>query len=138
MSSSTNQDSKLIICDEPKIHKPKAKKVISSINIPSVTKNKFYNNHPCKTPISRIVYQDTYFKNFWEEDFNKNKNYFNSISLEEIENDFLKIKKNNNEISKVEKELIGIIKKSVNSAEEENEKFERSENQFYKNFESDN
>ena len=137
MSSSTNQDSKLIICDEPKIYKPKAKKVISSINIPSVTKNKFYNNQPCKTPILRATYQDSHFKNFWERDFNKNKSDLNSISFEEIEDDFRKIKKNN-EISKVEKELIGILKKSGNSREEEIEKFERSENQFYKNFESDN
>ena len=140
----TSNESKLIICDGPKILRPKPKKLISSIKISTKIKNKFCQNPPCKTPISRISFQNYHIKNYWKNKSMSNNSDLNSISFEEMENDFKTIRKRS-EMNKIEKELIGLLKKSSNTTiadenYENNEDIERSENQFYKNFEknSDN
>lgn len=135
---------KLIICDGSKIYRPKPKKLISSIKISTTMNNKFCQNPPCKTPITRGSYQKFHSKNFWKVKSMSHNNDLNSISFEEMENDFKAIKKRN-EMNKVEKELIDLLRKSSNSnatdeTYDNNKNIERSENQFYKNFEknSDN
>ena len=134
----SNPEPKLIICDGAKIYKPKAKKLASSINIQTVSKRQLYHNPPCKTPISRLSFNDLNIKNYWKSSIiPNNNNDLSLISFEEIENDFKNIKKRN-EMNKVEKELIGLIKKSTNNTQlnDKNEMYERAENQFYKNFEN--
>ena len=140
----SNIESKLIICDGPKIHRPKPKKLMTTIKISTKKINKFCQNPPCKTPISRESFQNFHKKSFCIYKNKNNKSDLNLISFEEMENDFKAIKKRN-EMNKVEKELLGLLKKSsninvTNENHENSKDIERSENQFYKNFEknSDN
>ena len=130
-------ESKVICCDIKKIHQPKPKKINVANNHP-----KNHSNYiGLKTPNNKN-------SNFFQE-YKFNKEFFevndklkgsrhsdlDSISLEEIENDFTIIKARN-ERNKVENELLNLIKGNRESLKEDfKENPRRPENPFYKNFE---
>ena len=97
------KNEKIISCEIKKIHKPKPKKLYK-INDCFKGNNKF-------NPVQRKI--PNYNKEFYNKrgcDHNKNKLKldFESISLEEIENDFMNMKAKS-EALKVENELIKIL-----------------------------
>ena len=132
-------ESKIICCDIKKIHQPKPKKLHVANNYLKNHSN--YIELPCKTPNHK---NNKFFQEykFHKEFFDSNENLkgsrhsdLESISLEEIENDFTIIKARN-EKCKVEKELLNLIKGNSEKLNEDcKENPRRPENPFYKNFE---
>ena len=98
------KNEKIISCEIKKIHKPKPKKLYK-IN-DCFKGNSNYNSGKRKIPNYK---KDLYNKRCFEHNKNKiNKLDFESITLEEIENDFMKIKAKS-EALKVENELLKIL-----------------------------
>ena len=131
-------ESKIICCDIKKIHQPKPKK----INVV----NKHHKNHsnyiglPCKTPNNKnnkLFQENKFYNEFFDlKDNLKGSRHSNldSISLEEIENDFTLIKAKS-ENFKVENELLNLIKGNFKTLKENfKENPRRPVNPFYKNF----
>lgn len=137
-------------CDTPIIYRPKPKKLCASYNIlKSTNKNrkKDIKKHSPLTPKTSINFD---FKNALKDNnlyksknisklhLNKRPNLdFEEISLEEIENDFTKLKARS-EVHKVEKELLYLLRNSTqdNSVDYEyNEitKIKRPKNPFLEN-----
>ena len=129
----------LIICAEPKIHKPKPKRINKKSNIFQYNKkSNNYNRHLNHRP-QRNNYEQKKNKNYLHED--KNEMCFNLdlISLEEIENDFKLIKSKSEEIE-VQRELINLMKRASdesyrNESYKNFQRIKRPQNPFCKNIE---
>ena len=132
----------LIICEEPKIHKPKPRRINKNSNI-------FQNNN--KSKYKRNQNRHSSKMNFYDEKNINSKNQLNEergqnicfnldkISLEEIENDF-KLFKSKSEDIKVQKELLNLIRKVENEScrndcYKKSKIIKRPENPFSKNIE---
>ena len=102
------KDEKIISCEIKKIHKPKPKKLYK-INDCFKGNSKF---NPAQRKIPNYN-KEFYNKRGFEPKKNKLKLDFESISLEEIENDFMNMKIKN-EAFKVENELLKILLDSSN------------------------
>ena len=133
----------IIICTEPKIHKPKPKRINKKSNIFCYNKKGLYNNRQIKPRNSRMNNNDhkkSNTKNFIHDEKNKNLSFnLDLISLEEIENDFKDFKSKNEEIE-VQRELLNLIKKAGcetcrNNCYRNFQRVRRPKNLFYKNVE---
>jgi len=121
----------------PKIYKPKPKKLCISHNVHS---KKSYRKHFLLSPSSNSNFNLKNKKN--EINIKKKKESkldFDNISLEEIENDFNKLKARS-EIIEVENELLSLLRNSTkeNSLEEDCRdtiKIKRPKNPFLENLE---
>ena len=132
------------ISDDPKIYKPKPKKLCNSYLPPSFTKKKTFKQKKSSTEILKHKF------NFDFKEDKKNKKEINNsnigqkleidnISYKEMEEDFSKLKEKE-EIRKAENELLFLIRRSTkdNSQEEkENDaiKVKRPKNPFVENLE---
>ena len=131
----------LIICAEPKIYKPKPRRINKKINFLQYNKKTNIYNRNINHRASRI--------NNYEQNKNKNKNNLSGnkneklsfnldlISLEEIENDFKEFKSKSEEIE-VQRELINLMKRTndescINDNYINFQKIKRPQNPFSKN-----
>ena len=99
----------LIICAEPKIHKPKPKRINKKSNIYQYNKKSNHYNRYSNPRTSRMNnHEQKKMKNY-----DKNEHCFNLdlISLEEIENDFKEFKSKSEEIE-VQRELINLMRRA--------------------------
>ena len=126
----------------PKIYKPKAKKLCNSYNPSAYFKKKNIHKNKALTPVLNFnfnfEFDDEYISNI------KNKNeifkpQIEKISLEEMADDFSKLKERK-EIKKAEKELLNLLRNSTkdNSREENNSeitKVKRPKNPILENIE---
>ena len=107
----------IIICAEPKIHKPKPKRINKKSNIFQYNKKCLYNNRQFKQRNSRMnnnEYKKCNMKCFVHDERNKNISFnLDLISLEEIENDFKEFESKNEEIE-AKRELIHLLWKADN------------------------
>ena len=113
----------LIICAEPKIHKPKPKRIIKKSNIYQYNKkSNHYNRYSNPRTAKMNNHDQKKMKNYEKNE----KLSFNLdlISLEEIENDFKEFKSKSEEIE-VQKELINLMRRASD---------ESYRNDNYKNF----
>ena len=106
----------LIICKEPKIHKPKPKRVNKKTNIFQYNKSNI-NNRQSNKKTNKINNQENRRgKNYFGEDKRKQYSFnLDLISFEEIENDF-KIFKSKSEEIEEQRELINLLKKSCDES----------------------
>ena len=127
------------ISDDPKIYKPKPKKLCNSYLPPSFTKKKTFKQKKSSTEILKHKF------NFdFKDDFSKNKKEIRrpkieieNISFKEMEEDFLKLKEKE-EIKRAQSELLFLIRRSTkDNSQDENEsiKVKRPKNPFVENFE---
>ena len=126
----------------PKIYKPKAKKLCNSYNPTAYLKKKNIHKNKALTPVLNFnfnfEFDDEYISNI------KNKNeifepQIEKISFEEMADDFSKLKERK-EIKKAEKELLNLLRNSTkdNSREENNSeitKVKRPKNPILENIE---
>ena len=126
----------------PKIYKPKAKKLCNSYIPPTYFKKKSFRKNKALTPVLNFnfnfEFDDEYISNI------KNKNeifkpQIEKISLEEMAEDFSRLKERK-EAKKAEKELLNLLRNSTkdNSQDENNEetiKVKRPKNPFLENVE---
>ena len=112
----------LIICADPKIHKPKPKRIIKKSYIYQYNKKSNHYNRYSNPRTSRMNNHDQKKKNYEKNE----KLCFNLdlISLEEIENDFKEFKSKSEEIE-VQRELINLIRRAPD---------ETCRNDSYRNF----
>ena len=129
----------LIICAEPKIHKPKPKRINKKSNIYQYNKKSNNYNRHLNHRSQRNNYEQKKNKNCLHED--KNEMCFNLdlISLEEIENDFKLFKSKSEEIE-VQRELINLMKRASdesyrNESYKNFQRIKRPQNPFCKNIE---
>ena len=126
----------------PKIYKPKAKKLCNSYIPPTYFKKKSFRKNKALTPVLNFnfnfEFDDEYISNI------KNKNeifkpQIEKISLEEMAEDFSRLKERK-EAKKAEKELLNLLRNSTkdNSREENNSeitKVKRPKNPILENIE---
>ena len=129
----------LIVSSNPKIFRPKPKRMNKKSNIYQYNKKCTYNKLPKQKNIRKdfnYEHKKNYIKNFVFEEKNK-VNSFNLdfISLEEIENDFKEFKSKSEELE-VQKELINLMFEPDNEFKSGNykkyEKIERPQKPFCK------
>ena len=101
----------------PKIYKPKAKKICNSYIPQKCFKKKSLYKNKTLTPVSNFNFNfdfdDKYIKNIKNKKLNKSKKLqIEKISFEEMEKDFSKLKEIK-EIKKAEKELIYLLRNST-------------------------
>ena len=100
---------------EPKIHRPKPKRINKNPNIFQYNKKILFYNKQIRTKNTKNNMNDfkkNNMKYFLNDDKSKNLSFnLDFISLEEIEKDFKEFKSKNEEIE-VQRELIDLIKKS--------------------------
>ena len=105
----------IIKCTEPKIHRPKPKRINKKSNIIQFNKKYLYNiNRQIKPKNPRInnIENKKNMKYFINNEKNRNISFnLDVISLEEMENDFKEFKSKNEEIE-VQRELITLIIKA--------------------------
>ena len=128
MDSTENTD------DEPKIYRPKPKKLF----IASTLKKHLNHKHCTKKCQRKFLLNSNEIKRnkdhiLCDSETEKNKIDFSLLSLEEIEKDFFLFKAKSEEL-KVEKELKKLIKNSNKKFCDDNEFIERPKNPFYENF----
>ena len=129
----------------PKIYKPKAKKLCNSYNPSAYFKKKNIHKNKALTPVLNFnfnfEFDDEYISNIKSKNEIKNSNkvkklQIEKISFEEMEKDFLKLKEKK-ENKKAEKELIYLLRNSTkdDSQEEEVLKVKRPKRPLLENFE---
>ena len=129
----------------PKIFKPKAKKLCSSYMPKEYLKKKSLHKNKTLTPILNFNFnfdfEDEYISNIKSKNEIKNSNktkklQIEKISFEEMEKDFSKLREKM-ENKKAEKELIYLLRNSTkdDSQEEEALKVKRPKRPFLENFE---
>ena len=129
----------------PKIYKPKAKKLCNSYIPPTYFKKKSFRKNKALTPVLNFnfnfEFDDEYISNIKSKNEIKNSNkvkklQIEKISFEEMEKDFLKLKEKK-ENKKAEKELIYLLRNSTkdDSQEEEVLKVKRPKRPLLENFE---
>ena len=128
MDSTENTD------DEPKIYRPKPKKLF----IASTLKKHLNHKHCTKKCQRKFLLNSNEIKRnkdhiLCDSESEQNKIDFSLLSLEEIEKDFFLFKAKSEEL-KVEKELKKLIKNSNKKFCDDNEFIERPKNPFYENF----
>ena len=128
MDSTENTD------DEPKIYRPKPKKLF----IASTLKKHLNHKHCTKKCQRKFLLNSNEIKRnkdhiLCDSEREQNKIDFSLLSLEEIEKDFFLFKAKSEEL-KVEKELKKLIKNSNKKFCDNNEFIERPKNPFYENF----
>ena len=135
-----SEEPKLIVSDINIIYKPKPRRACKSITQPSpVFHFKDLNLKNVKKPRNKMKQKtENCNLNLNKNGISKSQN-FEAISIEEIENDFKKLKARS-EIFDVENELVKLLENSTNNTsfneEERKEKvIERPKNIFYKNLE---
>ena len=130
------------ISDDPKIYKPKPKKLCNSYLPPSFTKKKTFKQKKSSTEILKHKFNFD-FKDDFSGDIKNNKEIrrpkieIENISFKEMEEDFLKLKEKE-EIKRAQSELLFLIRRSTkDNSQDENEsiKVKRPKNPFVENFE---
>ena len=130
------------ISDDPKIYKPKPKKLCNSYLPPSFTKKKTFKQKKSSTEILKHKFNFD-FKNDFSGDIKNKKEIrrpkieIENISFKEMEEDFLKLKEKE-EIKRAQSELLFLIRRSTkDNSQDENEsiKVKRPKNPFVENFE---
>ena len=128
------------ISDDPKIYKPKPKKLCNSYLPPSFTKKKTFKQKKSSTEILKHNFD---FKDDFSGDIKNKKEIrrpkieIENISFKEMEEDFLKLKEKE-EIKRAQSELLFLIRRSTkDNSQDENEsiKVKRPKNPFVENFE---
>ena len=128
------------ISDDPKIYKPKPKKLCNSYLPPSFTKKKTFKQKKSSTEILKHNFD---FKDDFSGDIKNKKEIIRpkieieNISFKEMEEDFLKLKEKE-EIKRAQSELLFLIRRSTkDNSQDENEsiKVKRPKNPFVENFE---
>ena len=130
------------ISDDPKIYKPKPKKLCNSYLPPSFTKKKTFKQKKSSTEILKHKFNFDFKDDFSGDIKNKKeirrpKIEIENISFKEIEEDFLKLKEKE-EIKRAQSELLFLIRRSTkDNSQDENEsiKVKRPKNPFVENFE---
>ena len=126
----------------PKIYKPKAKKLCNSYNPSAYFKKKNIHKNKALTPVLNFnfnfEFDDEYISNI-KSKAEILKPQIEKISLEEMADDFSKLKERK-EIKKAEKELLNLLRNSTkdNSREENNSeitKVKRPKNPILENIE---
>ena len=126
----------------PKIYKPKAKKLCNSYNPSAFFKKKNIHKNKALTPVLNFnfnfEFDDEYISNI-KSKTEILKPQIEKISLEEMADDFSKLKERK-EIKKAEKELLNLLRNSTkdNSREENNSeitKVKRPKNPILENIE---
>ena len=126
----------------PKIYKPKAKKLCNSYNPSAYFKKKNIHKNKALTPVLNFnfnfEFDDEYISNI-KSKTEILKPQIEKISLEEMADDFSKLKERK-EIKKAEKELLNLLRNSTkdNSREENNSeitKVKRPKNPILENIE---
>ena len=126
----------------PKIYKPKAKKLCNSYIPPTYFKKKSFRKNKALTPVLNFnfnfEFDDEYISNI-KSKTEILKPQIEKISLEEMADDFSKLKERK-EIKKAEKELLNLLRNSTkdNSREENNSeitKVKRPKNPILENIE---
>ncbi len=126
----------------PKIYKPKAKKLCNSYNPSAYFKKKNMHKNKALTPVLNFnfnfEFDDEYISNI-KSKTEILKPQIEKISLEEMADDFSKLKERK-EIKKAEKELLNLLRNSTkdNSREENNSeitKVKRPKNPILENIE---
>ena len=126
----------------PKIYKPKAKKLCNSYNPSAYFKKKNIHKNKALTPVLNFnfnfEFDDEYISNI-KSKTEILKPQIDKISLEEMADDFSKLKERK-EIKKAEKELLNLLRNSTkdNSREENNSeitKVKRPKNPILENIE---
>ena len=130
------------ISDDPKIYKPKPKKLCNSYLPPSFTKKKTFKQKKSSAEILKHKFNFD-FKNDFSGDIKNKKEIrrpkieIENISFKEMEEDFLKLKEKE-EIKRAQSELLFLIRRSTkDNSQDENEsiKVKRPKNPFVENFE---
>ena len=128
---------------EPKILRPKPKRINKKSNIIQFNKKYLYNNRQIKPKnirLNNIEHKKNNMKYFTHTEKNKNLSFnLDLISLEEMENDFKEFKSKNEEIE-VQRELINLILKTDNElcgndCYKSNQKIRRPQREFCTNTE---
>ena len=103
----------LIIYAEPKIHKPKPKRIIKKPNISNIYQYNKKSNHHNRYSNPRSSKMNNHDQKKMKNYVKNEKLSFNLdlISLEEIENDFKEFKSKSEEIE-VQKELINLMRRA--------------------------
>ena len=130
------------ISDDPKIYKPKPKKLCNSYLPPSFTKKKTFKQKKSSTEILKHKFNFDFKDDFSGDIKNKKeirrpKIEIENISFKEMEEDFLKLKEKE-EIKRAQSELLFLIRRSIkDNSQDENEsiKVKRPKNPFVENFE---
>ena len=130
------------ISDDPKIYKPKPKKLCNSYPPPSFTKKKTFKQKKSSTEILKHKFNFDFKDDFSGDIKNKKeirrpKIEIENISFKEMEEDFLKLKEKE-EIKRAQSELLFLIRRSTkDNSQDENEsiKVKRPKNPFVENFE---
>ena len=130
------------ISDDPKIYKPKPKKLCNSYLPPSFTKKKTFKQKKSSTEILKHKFNFDFKDDFSGDIKNKKeirrpKIEIENISFKEMEEDFLKLKEKE-EIKRAQSELLFLIRRSTkDNSQDENEsiKLKRPKNPFVENFE---
>ena len=130
------------ISDDPKIYKPKPKKLCNSYLPPSFTKKKTFKQKKSSTEILKHKFNFDFKDDFSGDIKNKKeirrpKIEIENISFKEMEEDFLKLKEKE-EIKRAQSELLFLIRRSTkDNSQDENEsiKVKRPKNPFVENFE---
>ena len=130
------------ISDDPKIYKPKPKKLCNSYLPPSFTKKKTFKQKKSSTEILKHKFNFDFKDDFSGDIKNKKeirrpKIEIENISFKEMEEDFLKLKEKE-EIKRAQNELLFLIRRSTkDNSQDENEsiKVKRPKNPFVENFE---
>ena len=130
------------ISDDPKIYKPKPKKLCNSYLPPSFTKKKTFKQKKSSTEILKHKFNFDFKDDFSGDIKNKKeirrpKIEIENISFKEMEEDFLKLKEKE-EIKRAQSELLFLIRRSTkDNSQNENEsiKVKRPKNPFVENFE---
>ena len=135
-----SEEPKLIVSDINIIYKPKPRRAYKSNTQPSSVSNfinlNLKNEKKPKNTMKKKT--DNLNLNLNKNGISKSQN-FESISIEEIENDFNKLKARS-EIFDVENELLKLLENSTNDTsfnedEKKDKVIERPKNIFYKNLE---
>ena len=131
--------------NNPKIYKPKPKKLCNSYLPPSFTKKKTFKQKKSSTAILNHKFNFDFKDDFIGDKKNKQEiNNLNkrtkleieNISFKEMEEDFLKLKEKE-EIKRAQSELLFLIRRSTkDNSQDENEsiKVKRPKNPFAENF----
>ena len=130
------------ISDDPKIYKPKPKKLCNSYLPPSFTKKKTFKQKKSSTEILKHKFNFDFKDDFSGDIKNKKeirrpKIEIENISFKEMEEDFLKLKEKE-EIKRAQSELLFLIRRAnKDNSQDENEsiKVKRPKNPFVENFE---
>ena len=130
------------ISDDPKIYKPKPKKLCNSYLPPSFTKKKTFKQKKSSTEILKHKFNFDFKDDFSGDIKNKKeirrpKIEIENISFKEMEEDFLKLKEKE-EIKRAQSELLFLIRRSTkDNSQDENEsiKVKRPKKTFVENFE---